>query len=183
MNLLPEQYKKNLRLEAWRRFLIFFGTYFSIVGIVGIMLILPSYFFLQFQIGTLETTLKSERNGINYQKTLQGQQQVLTINQTFQAFVSFETSGIKVVLPLEDLLSRTLTGITLSSYNYTEQVGGELRIQLAGRADRRETLLAFVDNLNKSPYMSAPISASTSDLIRDKDLTFAFDFPIRNIVK
>mgnify|MGYP001583583148 CR=1 FL=1 len=178
MNLLPGEYKNNLRLEAWRRFLIFFGTYMGFVGIIAMMLLLPSYFFLQFQIDALESQLTIIKSSENYQKTKQGDRDVRFANATISSFVSFESTGPKVVAPVEDLLGRVSEGIVLSNFSYTEKPDGTIQGLVGGRAARRELYLAFIANLQKSPYIKTTIIPLSTDLIKETNITFSLSFPI-----
>ena len=77
MNLLPEKYKKELMFEAWGRFIIFFGGYSTAIGIIGIMLLLPSFFFLSLQITREEERLTRIQNGTSYKKTITGEKEII----------------------------------------------------------------------------------------------------------
>src|SRR3989338_105444 len=72
MNLLPENFKRELKHEAWRRFLVFFGTYVTLIEIVAITLLLPSFFFLRFQIDEFRKQRDAVLQGTDYRTMVDG---------------------------------------------------------------------------------------------------------------
>lgn len=183
MNLLPEQYKRDLRFEAWRRFLIFFGMYASVAGIIAIMLLMPSYFFLNFQIDTLERQYESLQSGENFRKTQEGQQQAREINRALGLLVSFENTSSKISLPVEEFLGRVIPGITLTTFTYGDRPDGTVGVQMIGRASTRDTYLTFIDTLQNSPYTAEKITPSVSELLKENDIPFTLTFAARKTVK
>ncbi|MEK7576656.1 MAG: hypothetical protein AAB482_03090 [Patescibacteria group bacterium] len=183
MNLLPEYYKRNLQLEAWRRFLIFFGTYLGIVGIISVMLLLPSYFFLQFQIGILETQLKSTQSSESYRKTQQGDRNVKAANSMVGVLVGFESAKPNIVVILDDLLGRVLPGVVLSSFSYAEKPDGTAQVQISGTATQRDIYISFIENVRKSRFVQTAINPSAEELKKETNIAFNLSFIISSVGK
>ncbi|MEK7643579.1 MAG: hypothetical protein AAB372_04000 [Patescibacteria group bacterium] len=148
------------------------------MGIIAMMLLLPSYFFLQFQIDALESQLTVMKSSENYQKTKQGDKDTRVANTTISALISFEKGRPKVVAPLEDILGRVSEDIALSTFSYLENTDGSIKVLLGGRANRRDAYLTYIANLQKSPYIKTTIVPSSTDLIKERDIIFNISFPV-----
>ena len=178
MNLLPEDYKKELSLEAWRRFIIFFSTYAASVGVIGLVLLLPSFFLLKLQILERERVLGLAQGGAEYREMTQGFNRANNLNRQASSFIDFDSLSIMVGQIAGDLLSRVPQGTVLSAFSYAKSSDGKIIITISGKASRRNSLEAFAENLQKSPFVKQEIKPQLSDLLRDVDATFTLTFPV-----
>ncbi len=178
MNLLPPHYKAGLQLEAWRRFLVFFGIYSSVIGIAAVALLLPSYFFLQFQIGGLESLEKVTRSSPDYEAMEHGKKTIKKTQRLLTATDQFLKSD-RVVTPLiADIISRIPESVVLSDFAYTHQAGVSSTLKLSGVAKHRDDLTAFAINLQKSPYVKEKIAVPESSYRRISDTPFVLSLVI-----
>jgi hypothetical protein len=178
MNLLPEDYKKELSLEAWRRFIIFFSTYAASAGIIGLVLLSPSFFFLKLQILERERMLGLAQGSAEYREMAQGFDRVDDLNRQIAAFIDFDSLSVRVGPIAEDFLSRVPQDVILSAFSYTKSIDGKITISVSGKALNRNALITFSENLQKSPFVRQEIKPQLSDLLRDVDTTFTLTFPI-----
>ncbi|MEK7576652.1 MAG: type IV pilus assembly protein PilM [Patescibacteria group bacterium] len=177
-NLLPENYKADLRFEVWRRFLIFVGAYSGVVGVIATILLLPSYFFLQFQIGALESQFSSMKSNETYTVIQRGEKEVDSVNNVVNAFMSFEGAKPKIVAPVEDLLGRVVPGIVLNTFLYNEMADNTAQIKIGGTAIRRDIYLQYINNLQKSSFVKTKIIPTPTDLVSEAKVAFDLPFVI-----
>lgn len=155
MNLLPDIYKKELKLEAWRRFLIFVGSYFVLIGITGIIGLLPSYFILKFQIQSFLDQLSTITASPKYQQISDRTGAIETANQLLNDVGNFGRTNPKLSLLLDDFALRTPPEIVFTSFAYAKKPDGSLVVAIGGTATRSDIFLSFLDNLKKSPFITA----------------------------
>lgn len=179
MNLLPEQYKKELSFEAWRQFFVFFGSYGTMVGLVGVVLLLPSYFFLQLQIKELERALSIIRSGVEFRDAEGGRGRVADINRSIATMVQFESVAPKVEPVVSDIIARVTGGVAISQMQYARVADGTIAITLTGKAATRDDLIRFTVELQKNPLVRQEIKPQVNDLLRETDVPFILVFQVQ----
>jgi len=152
MNLLPEDFKKSLTLEAWRRFLLFFGLYISLIGLAAVALLLPSFFFLQFQIGAYEAQKIAIEGQEDFRDLQEGEVLVDGINRSVQMFNAFNNSQPAVSDLIYDIFGRIPSDVALSSYSLERDVEGGIKVEMAGVASVRDSVTRLIENLEASPH-------------------------------
>ncbi len=178
MNLLPPHYKAGLRLEAWRRFLVFFGIYSSVIGIAAVALLLPSYFFLQFQIEELKAFEETTRRAPDYKNMEEGKKTVQRISRLLTTTNQFFQSEREATPLIEDIISRMPASVLLSDFSYTHQEGGSSMLKISGIAGHRDDLTRFAEILQKSPYVKEKVSVPESSYLREVDTSFVLSLVI-----
>jgi len=178
MNLLPPHYKKELRLEAWRRFSVFFGIYMSVIGVAAVALLLPSYFFLQFQIDGLKAFEETLRRAPEYKNMEEGKRTVARISRLLATTNHFLQSEREATPLIEDIVSRMPASVTLSDFSYTHQEGAVSTLKLSGIAGHRDDLTRFAETLQKSPYVKEKVTVPESSYLRELNTSFTLSLVI-----
>ncbi|MEK7649636.1 MAG: PilN domain-containing protein [Patescibacteria group bacterium] len=178
MNLLPPHYKAGLRLEAWRRFLVFFGIYLSVIGVAAVMLLLPSYFFLQFQIDELKALEETTKASPDYKSMEEGKKTVSRVGRLLSTTNQFFVSDTEATPLIEDIVSRMPASVSLSDFSYSRAEGAPATLKLTGIAGHRDDLTKFAEDLQKSPYIKEKISVPESSYLREFDTPFALSITI-----
>ena len=178
MNLLPPEHQRELRFEAWRRFMVSFGFYFAVVGIIANLLLLPSYFSLSYQLDARHEQLSLIEKSEEYKNMLTSDAEVGAVNKVLRVVTSFE-QDYPVVTPLiEDLLGRAGASTTVTSFSYNRTVDGKKAFEIKGIAATRSLFIAFSESIKQIPYIAA-IENPTSNILKEVDTTFTLTIDIK----
>ncbi len=168
MNLLPPEYKKELTIEAWRRYTLDLGFYIAGVVVIATTLLLPSFFFLQFQIGNLQNNLAAIEKSDGYKKIAITEREIDRINTSLALFTRFHNAGPQVSQLFDELFAYTKdTNIIFTSIAYTRSASGTSMV-IVGRAATRDGLRSFIDTLGKNKYVKNVVSPVTNLLEREQ---------------
>ena len=161
MNLLPDDYKQELKYEIWWRFIRFFGFYLIIIMITLDVLLLPSYFFLALQLDQIKERLGSTTNSIALQRTFSGEEQMRKSEDLVKLSAGIAAKKLYISPLVEDILGKTTASTTLSSFQYTNVENGKAALKISGFVSSRDELLLYIAKLKESPYIAdvdSPIS-------------------------
>ena len=172
-NLLTEEAQKDVIKEYRFRFLSVLSGFFTLVFVVGSVLLVPSYMLVLTQKSGLKTELEiakklQEDNG----------------NDNFSSSARSVEDKIKILSSVDsqneapDLLFRKIMeemgeSVKLNDFSYTE-TEGQLSIKIDGVAKNRDELLAFRNRLRqKQPFTSADFPVEL--LAKDEDIRFSME--------
>ena len=172
MNLLPLEYKNELKFEAWRRFAFTFGLYFNLIFAAGIVLLLPSFFFLKFQIGSLEQQVSVLQISEETKELREGTQQVRSINKALTAFQNFETTTQKTGPLIDSFLLKSYPGINITSFSYTRSEAGQSELEIQGGAENRTSFLEYVDALRTDERVES-VENPITNLVSEANIKFS----------
>lgn len=178
MNLLPEEYKKDLVLEAWRRYMVGVGPYLFVVMAIGVGLLLPSYFILQFQIRGLEQQFQVNQGSQEYQQLQKDVAKIKETDGKFKKFSQFEKTTKRTAPLVDDIFARVGSDITLTTFDYSQTPAGVYQILIGGRSKTRDAFLAFIDELKKSSFVK-DVDSPISNLLQEKDTNFAITITLQ----
>lgn len=170
MNLLPPEYKKNLVYEAWRRYVLILGPYLFIATLIAFVLLLPSFFFLTYQIDGIRRNADAIRASAEYRDYLKGKDRIASINTTLSSFVSYENQSQKTTPWLYELYSKVPSGVTLMSLT-TAKDKNVLSVIITGNAVDRETFRSFKNALEQSESISK-VDSPVTNLISSENVNF-----------
>lgn len=180
MNLLPKQYKKDLRLEAWRRYLLFLGLYLTVVLIGASALLLPSFFYLQFQIGELEKTRDAAKRAPGYEAMLKGSDVARGANRSLEAFDAYIKSKPAASPIIEEIIRRLPPEVRLTNIQYTRIAGGPTgTVKIVGEAAHRDNLRAFLAELQKSHMVTGKVSVPDTTFRKEFNTPFSLEISIK----
>jgi len=179
INLLTPEDKFELGRERFRRFLAVAGFLLALVLLGGVILLLPSYFFLVL-----------ERRELLREAELGRAHPVLgEIGELERALKDFNTKltlydaralGIRPVAPLlEDILKVSPPTVSLRNLTYEEasRTNPE-RVLLQGFASRRDDFLSFVNKLEGLSAFSK-VNSPVSNLLKEADLEFSLILEVK----
>ena len=179
MNLLPRQHKNDLRLEAWRRYLLFLGLYLTMVLVSATALLLPSLFYLQFQIGELEKTRDVGKHTAEYDNMTKGVKVVEAANASLLAFTAYLKSAPSVTPLLEDLISRMPEEIYITNFLYLRKPDRSGTLKLTGVARHRDYLKALAARLKESPFVSGEVLPPDAAFRIEDNTPFTIDISLK----
>lgn len=178
MNLLPQEYKKALKLEAWQRYALYGGMYLGLVMLVGVVFLLPSFFFLQLQIGEMERRLQVAQRRDDYVRMTQGKSVIDETNKVLRSMTSVQKRAKAVTPIVEDFLRRVPTGVTLSAITLTREQGKPPALTISGIAADRDALTDFQKALQESTYVKEKIEIPPTSYIAETNINFTLAFPV-----
>ncbi|RJQ37558.1 hypothetical protein C4552_00795 [Candidatus Parcubacteria bacterium] len=168
LNLLPPVEKRNLAI-IWRTRVVMLisGGVVAVVAI-GVLLLLPTYFFIGLQ--TAETVRAAElerqsqaQSGIEAEITrIRAANRLAEIVEQYQA-------GRRPVFGLFETVIRKAGGVRIENLEFK---GKERQFVLRGFAPTRQDLLAFVAALEADEAI-AEVSSPVANLIREVAISFS----------
>lgn len=166
-NLLPPQEKTVIEWEKAQRVVRYFSFVFSLVFIIGVVFLLPSFLPAFFEEKELERSLLIERNasqklGVGESLNRAKHLKAILASVRRQAAKPLTASSFLIELLKESDSDIDLTSISL------EKDGS---VRMAGNARTRRGLLDFERRLRDSGKLQE-ISSPLSNLIRETDINF-----------
>jgi hypothetical protein len=180
LNLLPLNDRKRVGNERLRRFLALFYSGVAMIFVVGIVLLLPTYFFLFFQNKGVAELAAAARNSTESEQGQKTEQLIEHTNNTLRRLKQEHSlMPSSITRHLNDVISLTPAGIILIQYSYTQETD---TIQIRGTAAFRDNLLYFVENLQTHSEFEN-IESPVENILREKDIDFTISFHITNTHK
>jgi hypothetical protein len=178
MNLLPEKFKRELRLEVWRRFLLFFGTYLALISITAVALLFPSLFFLRFQIGEFDRQRGSIEGTTEFKNMIAGKSQVDRINRSFASFNSFVASKPTVTPVLNEIINLLPDDVVLSNLSLQRSSSGKFELKVTGIAGHRDSLSKLIETLEASSISGSDAVVPPNVFKKEIDTPFTLTMDI-----
>ena len=161
INLLPIAERKSIRLEQWRRFLIFFTILASVVLVFGSVLLFPAFLPMFFEQRELQKFLKIEEENYKKLKIDQALTEIKSLKSRLATIKNFVSSPAAASPILEEVMQIAGAGVNIRQVS----VSGSGTISISGTAMGRRELLIFEEALKSSPRFEQ-ISSPLSDIIR-----------------
>jgi len=170
INLIPPTAKKKIFLEYWARVATVWLTTASVLVIVGIFLLLPSYVLIDSKIDVYAEGIEELIAEVNeYNNSVA--QLIEASNQAKLIIGQEDHREFSAVLSLLENIAGDF--VTLTSYEFTRATNHNLSpIVINGRAGTREALADFREALLADPAIESAF-LPLSNLARDRDLTFS----------
>lgn len=171
--LLTKEEKQKVTHEYARRRTIIMLAAFTLIFLVGIIGLLPSYI------------LSSARHNEAFERVrIMGSTGQAEDEVRLQAWLTEINRKLQVLSPkldtnrpsdfIEEVIERQITGISLTDFLWT-RAGDKTELSISGIASDRQTLVAFEDSLNASGSFSE-ITLPVSDLAQNKNINFQIKF-------
>ncbi|KKT42044.1 hypothetical protein A2W54_03355 [Candidatus Giovannonibacteria bacterium RIFCSPHIGHO2_02_43_13] len=177
--LLAENYKKLVRREKILRLSAYFFFMLSAAGILGLALMLPSYFLLIFSKDDHLRTLRIEEEILARKELGKLEGEISKVNEAIDAFERNEKKRRSISGVLIRLFRTTPSaGIRIFSLNLKREKTGEFLLAIQGSADRREDFLKYKAALEASPDFSGVISP-IKNLLSEFNLEFNIELKIK----
>ena len=173
INLLPEQEKKTIAFEQWQRIIRFFGISVSMVLLIGIALLAPSYLPLYFQRNALQYSLAIQQDAakrIHANTIAQDSLRIKSIISSLRPYSDIQNNA----LTLFDLLLTHQSGIIITSFSIDKSA----HVSLAGNASTRNNLLLFEQRLRDSAQFQ-DIASPLANIIQEANINFTFNATLK----
>ncbi len=178
MNVLPQEEKKILRKEYWMRFSSIILNLFTVIAVVAIFLIFPSYFFSKAKVHIVESRLEAfnianpEAAKHNIDTT------IADINLKSTTLNSKKPNLIVSDEILTNIIEIRPKGIVLSQIQYNESIEHVRSIEIKGVASNRATLRNFKSNLDAVPRF-LNVVLPISDFLEPSDINFSISVVLK----
>ena len=181
MNLLPNTEKEALRKGFKLRSLILGSLSVSVFFLVGIVMLLPSYFLASgnFSKAVSENSLYDTEDEVSAVELLDLPEE---INAKLK-FLQTENNAVSSVEAIFEVIKYLPAGVKINSVlferNKVREDKNGVTILVSGLALDRDSLISFSNLLKKSNFFST-VDLPVSSLTKDKNLPFSVNIFIEN---
>lgn len=173
LNLLPQNYKKELRREYLYRFFIMSAKLFSLVVISGAVMLFPLYLFTNLRYSIIENKL------VNVKASTEAKDKnaVLAVIKDLEkktAVISL-VSGEEPTQYLQYLNAFKLPGISITTISYVKKDAKTKQISIGGVAKSRSDLTALWKKAKAVSWVTSS-DMPLSDFVSDKNIDFTITF-------
>ena len=167
INLLPPEEKRAVGFEEARKIIRFFASIFSLVLVMGVLMLLPSYMPLFLEQKGLQEILAIEEE--SWQKLKSGEvlNEAVKNKALMRSLKEALTHPSRASTLLEEFIGLG-KNIQITEFSITKE--GAVRI--GGLAKKRADLLEFERALRNSGYLQE-FSFPLSSIVKESDITFA----------
>lgn len=174
INLLPSATKKIFARRYYLSFITILAVAFSIVAIVGSLLLVPSYLLARTEAESAERYLSALEETVGLRERTGVNEMMRKLSESVDILSSFEksrpTAGI-----LEAVDNALPPRVYLQGVGVTHAGSRKGEVLLVGVANTRTDLLAFSDALKENPLFQN-ISIPVNQLVPEFDVKFSFSF-------
>lgn len=176
--LLPEKEMRSLKREYRTRLLIFFLFFLSCSILIGILALVPAYYFSYSQ----------EKESINRFSAIQKSRQeqgttnlIKELSQDSDILKKLSRSKESVIWSqiISEITNHKATGITITSLALSKPINATstIGIALQGKASTRDALIQFKNKLEADPSI-VKVGLPVSDLAKSKDIMYSITISI-----
>lgn len=176
MNLLPITQKELLQQGMRRRFLANLSVFTALAFLIGLVMLLPTYFLTAGYIASIRSESLSVATGNEDAK-----REILKLPNEIESKLKFfqtNTDNGRAVSLLEKVVEVLPEKTTLKSINFEKDQSYKgkkgVSMVLSGTAANREALVSFSNNL-KALNIFYAVDIPVSSLTKDKDLPFTIN--------
>ncbi len=176
--ILNNAYIKIRRGEKISRLLLALFSLLIVSSVVGIVFMIPSYLVVLFSKDEVARRLQAEESVIQKLQLSSMESNINYINKNVQLFEAGEqqrNSFSKLVIGAANSLPE---GVRLVSIELKKNANGLFLITLTGKADKRENLLSYINNLNTLSDFSS-INSPITNLLSESRVSFSLDLSIK----
>lgn len=176
MNLLPNEDKDVLKNGLKQRFVIVANILLTTSFLIGIVMLLPSYFLIRIHLGQIDA--------LNYPVKTENEEStkdILDLPKEIDSKLKFLEANIenkRIVDSLSKLILSVPEKVKLNSISLTRNQGEKekkgVAIVVSGVAGDRESLVLFGTILKESKFFSA-VEVPVSSLTKEKNLPFSMN--------
>ncbi|TSC72956.1 MAG: hypothetical protein G01um101470_233 [Parcubacteria group bacterium Gr01-1014_70] len=177
LNLLPPENRKRIGYMRLSRFFLLFHSYIAFFFLIGIVLLLPTYFFLVFEHKGTSELVHTQSKTAESTEAREIEQRIEQTNIVLNRFESgFSPQPASLVRHIENIIALAPAGIQLTSLSYDKKA---MRIQLQGQAAARNDLLQFISALrNQASFHN--LESPVENILKGSDVSFVISFTINS---
>lgn len=178
INLLPYADKKELEREKMRRFLAVALLGVSTLFALGLFLMAPIYFSLTLQKKNLLEELSLASKNAPLERLGELEREIKNLNSKLLVLEEGSRKEYLVSEVFREALGLRSAGIELRHLSFHKPSGGEAgRLNLGGRAQRREDLQTFIQALERSESFKK-INSPVSNLLKKTEVEFSLELEL-----
>lgn len=171
INLLPPEEKKHQHHELTFRLTIVSLTLFSGAFMIGVILLTPAYFIANINEEAVLKELSLLQGSEESTERERISAELLAVRENLSALAG-DIPRESFYHTIDIVAEHHGNTITLSSISYRRETGEKLsELRIGGKADRRDDLLSFTEDLKKNELFSDVI-LPVSSLAKDHDIEF-----------
>lgn len=177
LNLLPPEDRARIGYERLTRFFTLFYGSIAALLLIGIILALPTYFFVFFQNRGIAELITASRQAAESEQARETEARIQKTNAKLRRLEKYYAApSLSTTDTLREILTKTPAGITFTRLSLKNETG-DAAIQ--GTAAIRDDLLQFLTALRGNPLF-ANVESPVENILRERNLSFKISFTIRN---
>ena len=177
LNLLPSEDKKRIGRQRFTRFFIYVNVNIAIFLIIGIVLLLPTYFFLFFQNRGAQEFLAMQQQTTKTEQARELETRIQQTNATLERLqTKYNLAQYSLSESLANIVAKAPIGITLTFLSFEKETN---HVALRGHALTRGDLLQFISIIREHPSFH-DVESPVENILRDKNISFTLSFTVRN---
>ncbi len=177
INVLPDSEKKSLRLEYWTRFITVVLSFITLLSVISILLVFPSYFFSVSKYNIANNRLEAFNRENPEIATENLDKSIADINSKLVLLSEKQSSSTVSDTIIKDLTSNLPSGIRLNSITYSVNPTNRT-IVISGRASDRTTLRNFKSSLDANTNFTK-VDLPISDFIERTNINFTISITMK----
>lgn len=172
INLIPIN-ERLKQIKAYRvRFAIMFFSISLVAWLAGLVFLVPAYISAKSRISSVGESIKIAKSV----SSAKGEGNLEFVIKEIQNRINILLSENKNIPPsqfLETIINDKPSGVRLTGFTGTDKGSGVMVLEVRGVASDRNSLLQFVQVLEKEEFFSR-VEVPVSSFIEEKDLDFTF---------
>lgn len=174
LNILPPTEKKDLSLERFYRWLVFYGNALIAIFLAFTALLFLIWFFILIQLKSYTANLEKTKTSFHGQDIENQQKSVDELNARLEKIAAIQNNHRFYSPLLIHLATIVPAGARLDAMIINEQN----QVIISGYAPQRNHLLLLKETLGKSPFFEK-INNPLSNLTKQTEINFSFRFNIK----
>lgn len=175
INLLPPQYKSELKKEENWKLILILGILFLIFLISLISILLAIKFYLQGELELTKASLDLEEKSLKTSGIQDLREKIKLFNQNLSKLNNFYEKQTSAITILEKIFKTLPPEISLTSFSWQKNTS---QVALSGFSPNREVLLRFQKNLQEVKEFTE-IDFPAQNWIKPTDIEFYVTFKIK----
>lgn len=176
LNLVPKTERENYNIEIARRFVVSASIGFFIIVLAFIGLLAGNYFFIRLQlvpeIGRLETEKQAEKT----KKVEEFEKQIKDTNSKLTVIINAKTQTAQVSQIIEKIIEMSSGNNSYLTSIFIDK--SAMKASIKGFSANRDQVVKIQENIKSDPAFS-DINAPYSNLLKQTNINFSFDFKIK----
>lgn len=172
-NLLPQDYKKEIRREYRLRWIIVLLMFSALTGIVAIVALVPSFILSQ----TKYSSINGQREAVTSTLQVQNEKETIALLESAKRkadLISESSKNTSLIKALELLVAHKRSDVRIIEIRFGVLAGDGRPVTLIGTADSREALVAFSRSLQNDDALSS-VALPVSNLAERTDIDFSLN--------
>ncbi|MFC1732245.1 hypothetical protein ACFL6I_18210 [candidate division KSB1 bacterium] len=170
-NLLPKKERKRFEWEYKFRLLTILLLFLMATIVLGIILLLPSYFVSKSKGESIGRQSELLKKTIIFREGDTSVTSLLSTKQKINQLVETQKQVLQTEI-IQTIIQNTDENVAVDAFYYKKGTDSDGEMKVTGKADSRTALLSFSDRLKKESLFDR-VDLPVSSLARDSNITFS----------